>query len=154
MPPLWKATLWKPSQSITGPQPSYLLRNGCFVLTIASLADVYLLKQSATDWQDKGVVNFPVRADRHVWENRAALWVLCMQWWMHLCHLHTSQPLHAGSPRCMAQSSPVSLYCFSSPRNCSAQTAVSQTAPETVSGLCFSLASAFCRLNFVVYTPV
>lgn len=99
-----------------------------FSITIASLTDVYMLNQSATDWQDEGAVSFPVRAATHFWKGRVALWVLCMRWWRHLCHLYNSQSLLAGSSRCTAQSSPVSPYCFSKPRKCSAQTGASQAS--------------------------
>lgn len=44
-----------------------------FSITIASLADVYVLNQSATDWQDEGLVNFPVRTATDLWKGRVAL---------------------------------------------------------------------------------
>lgn len=116
-----------------------------FSITIASLADVYVLNQSATDWQGEGAVNFPVRAATHLWKGRVALWVLCMRWWKHLCHLHTSQSLLAGSPRGTAQPSPVSPYCFCKPRICSAQTSASEAS--SWSCLCLVFLSVFCWLN-------
>lgn len=113
-----------------------------FSITISSLADVYMLNQSATDWQDEEVVNFPVRATTRFWKDRAALWVLCMQWWRHPCH--TSQSCVTGSPKCTAQSSPVSSYCFSKPRNYSAQTGAFLASSWTC--LCLAFLPVFCFL--------
>lgn len=61
-----------------------------FSITIASFADVNILNQSATNWQDEGVVTSqwgqPQTSGRA--ELLCEFW--CMWWWRHVCHLHTS----------------------------------------------------------------
>lgn len=65
-----------PSQSIPDLIPRnyhIFLKIAMFSITIASFADVNILNQSATNWQDEGVVNFPVRAATNFWKGRVAL---------------------------------------------------------------------------------
>lgn len=126
-------------------QLSDLLQNGYF-FHYNSFISWRVCAEPVSNWlAGWGSCNFPVRAATHLWKGRVALWVLCMRWWKHLCHLHTSQSLLAGSPRGAAQPSPVSPYCFCKPRICSAQTSASEAS--SWSCLCLVFLSVFCWLN-------
>lgn len=43
-----------------------------FSITIASLADFFVLNQSVRDWQDEDIVNFLLRAATLFWKDKDA----------------------------------------------------------------------------------